>query len=242
MDFAALADQFLDTYGLAAIFGIMFLKELGVPVPIPGDLIMLGAAARVAQGKFNSQGGLVAVFIAFLIPMLIGGMIQYSIAKGPGRNFIYRVGKLIGLTKERLDRAMETVRKSGMAAVALGLTTPGVRVATTPASGLAELPVRVYAPGLVMGSTFFLAWHFAIGYLGGFALALLNAPLPVLVGILIAVIALGIAGWLIVRNIRRKRAGGLVLPNTYGAWADASCPACIAITLVRETQKAATMN
>ena len=238
MDFTALADQFLDTYGLAAIFGIMLLKELGIPVPIPGDLIMLGAAARAAQGKFNSQGGLVAVFIAFLIPMFIGGIIQYSIAKGPGRQFVYRIGKLIGLTKERLDRAMETVRKGGMAAVALGLTTPGVRMATTPASGLAELPIRTFAPGLVLGSAFFLAWHFAIGYLGGAALALLNAPLPVLAGILVAVIAVGIAGWLMVRSIRRKRAGGAVLPNTYGAWADAACPACIAITLIRETKTA----
>ena len=29
MDFAMLADQFLDTYGLIAVFGIMLLKEIG---------------------------------------------------------------------------------------------------------------------------------------------------------------------------------------------------------------------
>ncbi len=232
MDFTALADQFLDTYGLVAIFGVILLKELGIPVPIPGDLIMLGAAARAAQGKFP----FVAVFFAILIPMLVGGAIQYWVAKGPGRAFIYRIGNVVGLTKERLDRAMETVRKGGMAAVALGLNTPGVRIATIPASGLAKLAPAVFIPGLVIGSATFLGWHFAIGYLGGVALALLNAPMPVLVGILIAVIALGVAGWLIVRNMRRKRAAGTVLPNTYNAWADASCPACIAITLIREGQ------
>lgn len=235
MDFTALADQFLDTYGLAAIFGIMLLKELGVPVPIPGDLIMLGAAARAAQGKFPFA----AVFLAILIPMFIGGTIQFTIAKGPGRQLIYRLGSKIGLTKERLDRAMETVRKGGMAAVALGLTTPGVRIATTPASGLAALPAMTFVPGLVLGSTFFLGWHFAIGYLGGAALALLNAPLPVLIGILVAVIALGVGGWLIVRNIRRKRtADHSTLPNTYSSWADASCPACVVITLIREQRAA----
>ncbi len=232
MDFTALADQFLDAYGLAAIFGIMLLKELGVPVPIPGDLIMLGAAARAAQGKFP----FVAVFFAILIPMLVGGTIQYSVAKGPGRAFIYRIGNVVGLTKERLDRAMETVRKGGMAAVALGLNTPGVRIATIPASGLAKLAPAVFIPGLVIGSATFLGWHFAIGYAGGAALALINAPLPVLVGILLGVIALGVVGWLIVRQIRRKRPAGAALPNTYNAWADASCPACIAITLIREGQ------
>ncbi len=233
MDFTALADQFLDTYGLAAIFGIMLLKELGVPVPIPGDLIMLGAAARAAQGKFPFA----AVFLAILIPMFIGGTIQFMIAKGPGRQLIYRLGGKIGLTKERLDRAMETVRKGGMAAVALGLTTPGVRIATTPASGLAALPVTTFVPGLLLGSTFFLAWHFAIGYLGGAVLAILNLPLPVLIGILVAVVVLGIAGWMMAKRIRRGRAAEQAqLPGTFRGWADASCPACVAITLIRERQ------
>lgn len=237
MDFTALADQFLDTYGLAAIFGIMLLKELGVPVPIPGDLIMLGAAARAAQGKFP----FVAVFLAILIPMFVGGTVQFSLAKGPGRKLIYRIGNIVGLTRERLDRAMATVRKGGMAAVALGLTTPGVRIATVPASGLAELPFGTFVPGLVLGSTFFLAWHFAIGYIGGAALALLNAPLPVLIGILIAVIALGIAGWWIAKRMRQGRAAEQAqLPGTFRGWADASCPACIAITLVREGQASST--
>ncbi len=51
MDFAVLADQFLDAYGLLAVFAIMLLKEIGVPVPIPSDLIMLGAAARARNRK-----------------------------------------------------------------------------------------------------------------------------------------------------------------------------------------------
>lgn len=231
MNITALADQFLDTYGLAAIFGIMWLKELGVPVPIPGDLIMLGAAARAAQSKFPS----LAVFFAILIPMLVGGATQYWVAKGPGRTFIYRAGKLIGLTKERLDRAMETVRKGGMAAVALGLNTPGIRIATVPASGLAELEPSVFIPGLVIGSATFLGWHFAIGYAGGPVLAFLNVSPIALAVVLLAVIALGVAGWVVVRRGRAKRAADRSeIPGTFASWADASCPTCIAITLVRE--------
>lgn len=211
----------------------MLLKEIGVPVPIPADLIILGAAARAAQGK----EGLIAVFLAILMPMVIGGFVQYSIARGPGRAFIYRIGRFIGLTRERLDKAMAAVRRGGIAAVAFGLTTPGVRIATVPASGLANLAPRVFIPGLVLGSAFFLAWHFAIGYLGG--LALVNLPVPVIVGLLVTVVLLGIVGWLYIR--RRARARGLSITGaspgeTYAAWADASCPACIAITLIRESR------
>lgn len=229
MDFAQLAENFLDTYGLAAVFAIMLLKEIGVPVPIPSDLIMLGAAARAAQGKFS----LVAVFLAILIPMVVGGVIQFAIAKGPARAIIYRVGRYIGLTEARLDRAMETIRRGGVAAVILGLTTPGVRIATVPASGLAQLAWRTFAPGLIAGSSFFLAWHFAIGYLGGLALLLLNLGLPVLIVIGLGVIALGVGGWLFVRARSKQK---MSLPEIYNEWADASCPACVTIALIRGRQ------
>ncbi len=233
MDIAASADQFLSTYGLPAVFLIILLKEIGVPVPIPGDLIILGAAARAAQGKDNAA----AVFFAILVPMVIGGAVHYWIARGPGRAFIYRVGGYIGLTRARLDRAMDAVRRGGMAAVALGLTTPGVRIATTPASGLANLEPGVFLPGLVVGSGFFRAWHFAIGYLGGFALALLNLPAPVIVGLIVVVVLLGIVGWVWLRRRARGRAPATA-GETYAAWAEASCPACLAISLVREEQGA----
>ena len=236
MDAAAALAQFLDMYGLLAVFLIMLLKELGVPVPIPADIIILGGAARAAQGRESG----IAVFVAILIPMVIGGIVQYAVVRGPGRQAIYRIGRYIGLTPARLERAMTAIRRGGAAAVALGLTTPGVRLATVPASGLANLPVRMFVPGLVAGSAFFLAWHFAIGYLGGVALALLNLPAPLIILLVLAVLVLGAAGWMYVRRRRTAPKGGVPADDaasaagTFANWADASCPACIAITLIRE--------
>src|SRR5712692_291630 len=233
MELATLADQFLNSYGLLAVFVIMLLKEIGVPVPIPADLIILGAAARAVQGR----EAIVAVFLVLLIPMVLGGVVQYAVVRGPGRAFIYRIGRYIGLTQERLDKAMAAVRRGGMAAVALGLTTPGVRLATVPASGLADLAPRAFVPGLILGSAFFLAWHFVIGYLGGALLMLLNVPAAVIVGILVLVLIGGVLGWLYVRRRARARGESSSAGEAYAAWADASCPACIAITLVRESRR-----
>lgn len=229
MDFVMLADQFLDTYGLIAVFAIMLLKEIGIPVPIPSDLIMLGAAARAAQGRFS----FIAVFFAILIPMFIGGLIQFVIARGPARRAIYRLGRYIGLTRERLDRAMETVRKGGVAAVAVGLTTPGVRIAIVPAAGMADLKLAAFAPGLLVGSTVFLALHFVIGYAGGAALALINTPALLVVAL---IVVLAVVGFVIWRIVHARR--GATLAETGAAWADAACPACLAITLVRESRGA----
>ena len=229
MDFTTLADQFLDTYGLAAVFAIMLLKEIGIPVPIPSDLIMLGAAARAAQGRFP----FVAVFFAILIPMFAGGLTQFVLARGPGRQLIYRIGKYIGLTRERLDRAMETVRKGGVAAVAVGLTTPGVRVAIVPAAGMADLPLAAFAPGLLVGSTVFLALHFAIGYAGGAALTLINTPAVLVVALIVLTAIMGLVIW---RYVHARR--GVTLAETGAAWAHAACPVCMAITFARDAQGA----
>jgi membrane protein DedA with SNARE-associated domain len=228
MEFAALADQFLDSYGLIAVFGIMLLKEIGIPVPIPSDLIMLGAAARAASGRFP----FLAVFLAILIPMLVGGAVQYSVAKGPGRRLIYRIGSHIGLSKDRLDRAMNTVRKGGAVAVGVGLTTPGIRIAIVPASGLADLPLAAFVPGLIAGSLAFLGLHFVIGYAGGALLTLVNLPVPVIAGIAVAIFALGIAGWLAIRRTSSTDSGSR--HNPLGDWSEAACPVCLAVTLMQE--------
>ena len=222
-------ETFLDAYGLLAVVGVMLLKEFGVPVPIPGDLIMLGVAGRAAQGRMSP----VLAFAAILVPMLVGGCVQYTLARGPGRKFIYRIGRLIGLTQERLDGMMDRVRRGGTAAVAIGLTTPGLRIATTPASGLAALPLRIYVPGLIAGSTFFLGWHFAIGYAGGAALAALHVSTPVLLALGIAVVAFGIAAVLIARRRKARAHQHETALDSFASWADASCPVCAAMTLMQ---------
>ncbi len=232
--------QFLDANGLSAIFVIMLLKEIGIPIPLPADLIMLGAAAGAASGKFP-LGGLV---FAFLIPMLLGGLVQYTVARGPGRALVYRIGGLVGLTGERLDRAMERVRKGGALAVSVGLTTPGIRVAIVPASGLASIPMPSFAAGLIAGSAFFLSWHLAIGLVGGSILSQLNTP-ALSVGLLIVALPVfGAIGWRLVRNASRKSAVrasqvAAITDDSLGTWAEASCPACIAIAFAQVWQAGA---
>src|SRR5947209_17996518 len=92
----------LDTYGVGLLFVVILLKEIGVPVPVPGDLLMVVAGARAAAGKFP----LWAVLAAAIIAGVIGAYVQYVIARGPGRSFIYKYGKYVGFTESRLDKAM----------------------------------------------------------------------------------------------------------------------------------------
>src|SRR5438105_8246423 len=167
-------DVFLTHYGLVAVFSLMLLKTIGVPVPIPGDLIILTAAVRVAQGKLVGW----QVFFAILVALLLGGLIQFVLARGPGRGLLYRFGRYVGLTKPRIDAAAEKIRKGGVPGLTVAILVPGVRGAAIVAAGLADLALRRFLVGLALGSLLFLSLHFFLGYLGGSALSVLGCMLP----------------------------------------------------------------
>ena len=219
---------FLELYGLAAIFALMLVKSAGVPIPLPADVIMLAAAAGAAQGKLL----LWQAFIAILIALVVGGIVQFTLARGPGRGFLYRFGRYLGLTPARLDGAAAAVKRGGPIAIGLAILTPGIRAATVAACGLAGLPLRIFVPGLTLGSVLFLTLHFFIGYAGSSVLAVLAQGVPLLwaLALVVALLVVGLALWFVIR--RRQRPGaarGEVMAEAFEAWHEAACPVCLAI-------------
>jgi hypothetical protein len=64
-----------------------------------------------------------------LLAIVVGDVIQFWLARGPGRAMVYRLGRYLGLTPARLDAASTLVRKSGPLGLAVIMLTPGVRAA-----------------------------------------------------------------------------------------------------------------
>ncbi len=224
-------DLFLVQYGLAAIFVLLLIKTIGIPIPIPADLIILTAAARVAQGKLNVW----QTFIAILVALVIGGLIQFLLARGPGRGLLYRFGRYIGLTSPRLDAASARVKKGGALSISIAILVPGVRGAAIAASGLADMPLRVFLPGLIVGSFLFLGLHFFLGYLGGSLFSIVGRVLPLSwIALLVLMLLVSIfAVWVVVRR-RRKTS----LPDVEGTslelWHEGICPVCLALYTVNQ--------
>jgi membrane protein DedA with SNARE-associated domain len=224
-------DLFLVQYGLAAIFLLLLIKTIGIPIPIPADLIILTAAARVAQGKLI----LWQAFIAILIALVLGGLIQFVLARGPGRRLLYRFGRYIGLTSPRLDAASARIKKGGALSISIAILVPGVRGAAIAAAGLADMPLRIFLPGLVVGSVLFLGLHFFLGYLGGALFSIIGHMLPLAwIALLVLVLLVTVfVVWVVVRR-RRKTA----LPDVEGTslelWHEGICPVCLALYTVNQ--------
>lgn len=227
-------DMLLIQYGLIAVFLIMLIKTIGVPIPIPGDVIIFTAAVRVAQGKLVGW----QVFLAILAALLLGGLIQFVLARGPGRGILYRLGRYVGLTKLRIDAASEKIRKGGVPGLALAILVPGVRGAAVMAAGLADVALARFLIGLALGSLVFLSLHFFLGYLGGSALFALGRlfPLATIIPLVLALLLIVYVLWVVA--VRRQKAARAELEATQSeetnaaaleVWHEGICPVCLAL-------------
>jgi membrane protein DedA with SNARE-associated domain len=220
-------DMFLVQYGLVAVFIVMFVKSIGVPIPIPGDVIILATAVRAAEGKLI----LWQAFLAILLALVLGGIIQFILVRGPGRSLLYRFGRYIGLTPGRLDAAAVRVKKGGVFGLSVAILVPGVRSAAIAASGLSNFPLRTFVPGIVLGSALFLCLHFFLGFLGGTLLALAGHSLLSPVAIIVALLLLVIVYALWVAALRRQKAARreLEVAAPVEVWHEGICPVCLAL-------------
>ncbi|MBI4220394.1 MAG: VTT domain-containing protein [Chloroflexi bacterium] len=223
------------TYALPSILVLMLVKEAGVPLPIPSDLIMIAAGAQAAVGGVSLIGLVVAVEIA----IIVGGTTQFGLARGPGRAFLYRYGRFLGLTRERLDGVSALFRRRGTLAVFLSLNVPGARAGAVAGAGLAGLSYRRFVPALIAGSTLFYAWHVALGYAIGPAAETVIANLSIrLAAGVIGLGVLGLLGWILLRRLRGVRGKKQIEPAPVLAWSEAACPGCLAATALRGLGKA----
>lgn len=218
--------MFLIHYGLLAIFALLLIKSIGVPIPVPADVIILTAAAWSAMGQLVLWQAIVAILLA----LVLGGMVQYLLARSVGRRLLYRFGRYLGLTPKRLDVASAKVKKGGVAGISLSILVPGVRGAAIVASGLADIPVTVFLIGLTLGSILFVALHVFLGFVGGALFVTVGKLLPS-TGVLLAVLALLVvvfALWFVA--YRRQKATRQELDAaSLEVWHEGICPVCLAL-------------
>ena len=220
----------MELFGIIGLLAVLFVKEAGVPIPVPGDLLVLGAG--VATAGDPAAAGI--VLIGILIAGYTGGSVQFLIARGALRRAILGLLTKIGVPRERIDALADRLRRGGARAVAICRTTPGVRVPAIAASGLAGLPFRTFAAGLVVGNTLFVGAHFVLGFVVGVpAVNLVQAAGPVVGAVVFAALAaLGAIGWFLIRRRRRAARASDAEREGFAAWADAACPACLGLALL----------
>jgi len=208
--------------GLSGSLALVLLlpMEAGVPIPVPADLVMFTVGERVAAGKFP----LWLAVASFEVIAVLGTTALFVACRGPAQRVITRFGPRLGLTEARLRRAAAFAETRGKPGLALGRGTPGLRTITVVAAAVSGLNGRRALPALIVGSSVFLQFHLVLGLLLG---PLADRAFNQAKGPALIATAVLVAGTVVFWRVRRRRRAAAP-----GAWMEASCPACIGVSLL----------
>src|SRR6202022_980104 len=131
--FRGASEAFLAQHGVLAAFVYLAVEESGVPIPVPGDFLMLALGVRAREGMIVLWQGIAAMEAG----TVLGSSLLYWLARRGGRGVIARHGPFIGVGPAPLERAERQLHNHGALAVVLGRLLPGLRVLPSPAESFA---------------------------------------------------------------------------------------------------------
>jgi len=112
-DFFIAVKPYLDHYGYWALFGAILLENFGLPVP--GETLLIASALLASQGKMH----IVTLLVTACIAAITGDNIGYAIGRFGGRRLVFRYGRYVFITEERLQKAEGFFRRYGGAVVVM---------------------------------------------------------------------------------------------------------------------------
>ena len=112
-DFFITVKPYLDHYGYWALFGAILLENFGLPVP--GETLLIASALLASQGKMH----IVPLLVTACIAAITGDNIGYAIGRFGGRRLVFRYGRYVFITEERLQKAEGFFRRYGGAVVVM---------------------------------------------------------------------------------------------------------------------------
>ena len=134
---------------LIAICLAVFLEELGLPMPIPTDILIVIAGADGGR----SLPRLALWFVLLSVASALGSSGLYFAVRRGGRPLVERFGRYVHLGPDQLARAERTLERSGWLGIAVGRAIPGLRYVTVIACGLLRVPYRRYLTAHLAGSS-----------------------------------------------------------------------------------------
>jgi membrane protein DedA with SNARE-associated domain len=153
----------LARHSFVAILLVVTIEEVGIPLPIPSDFLVVFAGTTADR----SLPRLVLFFVALTVASGVGASGLYAMVRRGGRPLVERFGSYVHLGPEQLARAEALLSRSGWGGIAVGRATPGLRYATVIACGLLEVSYPRFVTATLVGSSVYVGAFLALGAIFG---------------------------------------------------------------------------
>ena len=158
--------EILQDHIYSTLFLYILIEEIGVPLPIPGDALLLYLGIQSNQGEAN----LWLVLLVTCLGTLIATTILFLFARAVGRPFFLKHEKylrFVHITSRDLDTLEHYMGQHGTWVLIIARLTPGLRILGTVAAGLLDVSYRKFISATMAGTVIWTLIYFGIGsYLG----------------------------------------------------------------------------
>lgn len=155
------AKELISQYGYFAIYGLLALGIIGLPVPDEVMMTFVGYLSSISVLNFK-----LAVLVSVLGSMT-GMLFSYYIGKKIGISFLEKYGKWVRLTPHRLRRAERWYQTYGAWMIPFAYFIPGIRHVASYLSGMSNMDFRIYLKFACAGAFSWCLIFNAIGYFIG---------------------------------------------------------------------------
>jgi membrane protein DedA with SNARE-associated domain len=202
--------NFIASYGYAAIFLLMVAESACIPVP--SELIMTLGGALAAGAVPGSRLNLIGVIAAGVAGNVTGSYLAWALGRYGGQSALRRWGGRVWLRDQDLDRATQWFARHGQKAVLVGRLLPVVRTFISLPAGIAGMdPVRfgVYTTIGCIPWTAALAYAgYAVGARWQSVVSGFHTPTYIIAGVLVCAIV-----FVLWRRLRAGRGSGRARPR-----------------------------
>lgn len=151
----------LTSYGYVALYGLLMLGIVGLPVP--DETLLVFSGYLIARGTFGAPQTVAAAFAG----SVTGITISYLLGRTLGIRVVLRYGKYLHITEQRLYGVNRWFDRIGHWALMIGYYIPGVRHFTAVVAGTTGLRPFQFAIYAYSGALIWVSTFLGIGYAFG---------------------------------------------------------------------------
>ena len=192
----------ISQYGYPAIFCLLVLGIVGLPVP--DETLLTFTGYLVFRGHLH----LMPAFVAALCGSICGITLSYVLGRTFGLALIHRYGRYVRIKEEHVSKAHEFFERLGKWSLTFGYFIPGVRHFTAYAAGISDMEPPHFAVFAYSGALLWATTFISLGYFLGERWEAVSKRLHYHFGIATAACALLACAYLLFRWWRRDRGRG----------------------------------
>lgn len=156
-----LIQSFIVAKAVLAPLLLLFIEEAGLPLPVPGDMIIAFTGYRLSI-KPDSPA-LWQAFVAAQVAALLGATILFFLSRRWGHWIVVKLGHFIFLEEEQIKKAEHLFARFGIFGIIIGRHIPGLRIPVTVFAAVSGMSYPVFIISTFISTSAWILFYLLAG-------------------------------------------------------------------------------